>query len=300
MKVNVILWLTITASASAWHGEGHIRASRLAVAALEDGVPLFFREGVETIAHCSVDPDVFKFYSGSGLLRDDEIPEHFFDLELFTESTLPEDRMDFFFWCLRNGIYIQKIGTLPYALGEATERLAVAFAEYRHWPGNPAVQAKCLVYAGHLAHYAQDLCQPLHTTIHYDGRVGADGCSPRTGLHARVDALLGKLDPNPAPILTEPSITAYDDFLSAVLLEIAASHELVDRVYELEQQLDALPYLDPQGEVAAFARERWAASARVTANCFLTAWAHSEWVEIPDWHSRPLALQHHEDTITAQ
>ena len=47
--------------------------------------------------------------------------------------------------------------------------LAVAFAEYRKWPDNPMIQHKCFLYAGFLAHYAQDMCQPLHLTINFDG-----------------------------------------------------------------------------------------------------------------------------------
>jgi len=273
----------------AWHAEGHIRATRLAVEVLMDSLPPFFSAGCDTIAHCSVDPDVFKFDAGNGLLKDDEYPEHFFDLELFTEADLPDNRLDFFFWCLRNGTYIQKIGTLPYALGEATERLTVAFAEYQRWPENTAIQCKCRVYAGHLAHYAQDLCQPLHTTLHYDGRADAAGTSPRSGIHARVDALLGKMDPNHPPSVPADTIAVYDDLLHAILAEIRASHLEVDRVYDLEPSLlaaDHLQVLDPKRDLAQFARERWADSARVTASLILTAWIRSAEVPIPDWHNR--------------
>lgn len=290
MRRFVVLCLCIvTTPAWAWHAEGHMRSTQLAVDVLRDAMPPFFHAGSPTIAHCSVDPDVFKFETGHGLLRDNEYPEHFFDLELFPEAALPDNRMDFFFWCLRNGVYIQKIGTLPYALAEATERLTVGLAEYRRWPENPAIQAKCLVYAGHLAHYAQDLCQPLHTTLHYDGRASDSGSSPRSGIHTRVDALLGKLDPNHPPAVPWESIAVYDSLPSAILTEIMTSHQRVDWVYELEpslQEADDTTTLDPKSEVGQFARACWADSARVTASFFLSAWMQSEAVTIPSWHTR--------------
>ncbi len=149
------------------------------------------------------------------------------------------------------------------------------------------IQTKCLVYAGHLAHYAQDLCQPLHTTIHYDGRADENGNSPRSGIHSRVDALLGKLDPNHPPAIPLESIAAYDPLRSAILTEILVSHARVDWVYDLEQPLqehDDVTPLDPNSEVGQFALACWAHSARVTACCFLSAWDQSESVTIPDWH----------------
>jgi hypothetical protein len=90
--------------------------------------------------------------------------------------------------------------TLPYAIAEWTERLSIAFAEHRKYPANPYIQNKCLVYAGFLAHYAQDLCMPLHTTIHHDGRANPDGSTPKTGIHPRVDSLVEKLDMQPAQL----------------------------------------------------------------------------------------------------
>ncbi|MFC1765721.1 hypothetical protein ACFL6U_27060 [Planctomycetota bacterium] len=288
-RVSCLCLCLVTSPVWAWYAEGHRLITHRAVDILADPLPVFFIAGKETIAHCSVDPDVFKFKTDAGLLKDDEYPEHFFDLELFDDSVLPANRTDFFFWCLRNSVYIQKIGTLPYALGEETDRLTVAFAEYRRWPDNPVIQAKCLVYAGNLAHYAQDLCQPLHTTIDYDGRANDNGASPRTGIHAKVDALLGKLDAGRLPTITSTSIVVYDDLLSAILSEIQASHQQVDSVYALEAALpdaDDSSLLNSDSDVGKFAHQCLHASAQVTASFFLTAWIKSETIEIPSYHQR--------------
>ncbi len=286
--LGIALVLAAAAPAGAWHGNGHHRATTLAVGALPDEVPAFFREGAATIAHCSLDPDTFTRPMAPPALHNATSPEHYFDLEVLGGRDIPADRYALLMWCGRQGVHPSKIGLAPYAIQEWTERLAVAFAEHRRWPANVAIHRKCLVYAGHLAHYAEDLCMPLHTTIHYDGRAKADGSSPKSGIHLKVDALLGKL-PLDAGVRVDPkAVTPFKELFPAILAELKASHALVEKVYAMEKALPA--YADPlpaEGEVAAFARERLAAAATFTARLYATAWRLSASIEIPEWHVRP-------------
>src|SRR5690606_37379874 len=127
-----------------------------------------------------------------------------------------------------------KLGAAPYAIIEHAQRLALAFAEHRRWPDNEHIRAKCLLYAGLVAHYAQDLCMPLHTTIHYDGRVGPDGRSPHSGVHAKIDALPGKLELDIDALRAAGAIEPFNDLFTGVVDTLNASHALVDRAYELE------------------------------------------------------------------
>ncbi|KKL90411.1 hypothetical protein LCGC14_1904960 [marine sediment metagenome] len=265
-----------------WYGTGHQRATRSACKALPGAMPTFFAAGADTIAHCAADPDLFRLRANPAL-RDAEVPTHFFDLELLGGAKPPAKRSAYVALCMDKEINPAKVGYLPYAIVEWTQRLTIAFAEHRKWPGNPRIRAKCLVYAGLLSHYAQDACQPLHTTIHYDGRAKADGSSPRSGVHAKVDALLHKLKATGKAV--KPA--AYKDLFAAVIGQIRRSHKLVDRVYELADKLpapdDPLPADSP---VAAFAAERLSAAEQFTASLYLTAWTNSAKVELPDWHKR--------------
>ena len=161
-------------AALAWHGKGHDRAARMAVAATAEQMPAFFRKGVGAVA-----PDLFTRPIGPDQLHKATSPEHYFDVEQLGGAKVPPLRYDLIVWCVKKGIHPSKVGLLPYAITEWTQRLSVALAEHRKWPDNPHIRAKALVYAGMLAHYAADLCQPLHTTIHYDGRAKADKSSPR-------------------------------------------------------------------------------------------------------------------------
>lgn len=266
----------------AWHAAGHELAARTAVAALPQDMPGFFRQGGETIAQQSLDPDLFRQPLAPELTIG-EAPEHFFDLELLQDHPLPADRYAFTTLCAEMKINPKRIGLLPYAVTEWTQRLTVAFAEYRQCPDDPKIQARCLVYAGILSHYAADLCQPLHVTIHYDGRADAAGRSPRSGIHDKVDALPSRLALQDVRIAPE-SIHVIDKLLPGVMEELARSHALVERVYELEGELppSSGPWRGSKA-VTELTQERMQASAAFTASLFLTAWEQSAKVTLPKW-----------------
>ncbi|HNQ21608.1 MAG TPA: hypothetical protein PKK06_00780 [Phycisphaerae bacterium] len=277
-------------SADAWYAQGHARVTEATVAMLPDAVPAFFRDGATTIGIYAAEPDLLAS-SGLAALSATEGPEHFLDHELLGGAQLPATRYEFIALCARKELEPAKVGMLPYALLEAGQRLTFAFAEHRRWPDDPQIRNKCLLYAGLVAHYAQDLCQPLHTTVHYDGRAKPDGTSPQTGIHAKVDALLEHSDawpylPGDAP--PTPAPTACPSLWSGILEELQRSHALVERVYELEAELPTPHSLRglPM-DVAAFAQERFAAGARFTATVFVTAWRDSAEVKLPDWHPAP-------------
>jgi len=305
---GIAAFLMSAATASAWHGKGHYDATMLALrAAGADGnVPAFFAAGAGTVAHASLDPDNFTRPIAPEALHKAESPEHFFDIDieqlaglLGADANIPPDRYAFIDLCFARGVKPNRVGLLPYAVAEWTQRLTVALAEHRKYPNDPAIQAKCLLYAGLLSHYAADLCQPLHVTISYDGRPGPDGKSPRSGIHAKVDALLGKLmlDPNappdrPAPdantLLTALRPAAFEAVLPAVMAEIRRSAALVDRVYELEKQLPAeTERIAPGSAVEKFTIDRMRAAAGLIASLYVTAWRDSAAIKLPWWCRRP-------------
>lgn len=267
--------------ALAWWGDGHAIVARAAVAAQPQEVPAFFRAGGQTVAHVSCDPDLAKNRATPHVAHA-EHPEHFVDLERLAGQPLPEQRYDFIVLCQKLKVDPVRVGFGAYAVTEWTERLAVAFAEHRQWPEDLAIQGKCLVYAGLLAHYAGDLMQPLHTTIHYDGRAGADGRSPHTGIHEQVDSIIERLQLDPHLLAVQVGAAPMEgNLFEAVRAAIAESHGRVDRVYELEGQLD--PVSD---EARAFALERARRATAFTASLYLTAWKMSEGIELPGWLRR--------------
>jgi hypothetical protein len=278
----LVCWAVFLPSrAHGWHDEGHHYIALAAVRSLPPQLPAFFREGHDLVAHCSIDPDLHA-EGAIAISRDADAPNHYIDLEMLGEHSLPATRHQFIKLCHELGLDPAKVGYLPYQIEEWTQRLAMAFAEHRKWPDNPHVRVKTLVYAGYLAHYSGDLVMPLHTTVHFNGRVtqNPDGtwpASPRTGIHTKVDALPTKLpyhaifppdQPLPAPVLAE------GDALAAIIrAELRASHALVDRTYELEDKLPEVEVLEITDEaIRAFTIERTRAGAAFTAKLYLFAW----------------------------
>jgi hypothetical protein len=273
-------------AACAWHGEGHERIVTLALESAKDRLPQVVLQQRAAIEHGSCDPDVLR-EAPFPQLKDRERPEHFIDLELLGGAALPPMRSEFLWLCLEKKTNPTHAGTLPYAVAEWTERLAVALAEHRKWPRDGAIHAKIGVCAGHLAHYAGDLTQPLHLTVHYDGRAAKDGKSPRSGIHQRVDGLLTLFDFSTRDALKGQELVVYGDIFRGVVAEMDSSRARVDRVYELEPLLMAgekQPADRP--EVRAFAKERLGVAARFLASLLVTAWETSATVNLPVWLQR--------------
>ena len=258
---------------------GHVLLTKVAVQALPADVPFFFRAGWKFVAHGVLDPDVFR-RSGLAQLKNAESPEHFFNLEYLAGHPIPLTRFEFIKLCIELGVDPKRVGFVPYATAEWTQRLTVAFAEHRQWPDNPMIQNKCLIYAGILAHYAEDMCQPLHLTIHFDGRVGSDGKKLNKGIHRQVDGLIDKLNFQAEDLVPKLQPEPVEDLMQDILYRIVQGNARVDQVYALATALKGPLYPD---EVRGFAQERALDAAEFTASLFLTAWRDSEKVKLPDW-----------------
>jgi len=279
--------LCASPQALGWHGRGHDLAARAAVLAAADQMPPFFTEGLGQIAHNCLDPDAWTRPLAPEALHAAESSEHYFDQELLGGLTPPPRRNELLRLCAAQGIDATRLGFLPYAVTEWTGRLTVALAEHRRWPDNPFIRLKVLVYAGILAHYAADLYQPLHLTIHWDGRVDRDGKSPRTGIHLKVDALAAKLDVSPCKLAHDLRPQPVDDVWAAVLERMAQTHRLVDDVYQLEPRIPAKDEpLAPDSPAAQWVRRQLAEAAGFTASLYVTAWRDSQAIfeSLPDWH----------------
>jgi hypothetical protein len=260
--VFALILLALPATGHAWYARGHRLSALSALSVLPDEVPEFFRRGGGTVGRLAMEPDVWK-----------RLPD----------GAWPDLRSQFLAEIGRRGLTVTQIGTLPYAVREDVERLTLAFAEVRRFPGDDVARQQALVWAGVLAHYAGDVEQPLHTTIDHDGRAKPDGSSPYTGIHARVDALFEKVRFDRSAAVAGVRPEAFADVPAAIRGEILASHALVDRVYQLQPELMAADGGIAQADVVAFTRERFAATARFIASLYLTAWRDSEKVELPDW-----------------
>lgn len=284
LAVSALVLVVTTSPALAWHTEGHRRVAEDAVTLLPPEVPRFFRDGAATVGHGAVDPDLWKL-DALGALDDGESPEHYLDVENLRGRAWPATRSEAERLYRRLRIEGEDTGYLPWAIVEGIERLAVGFAEHRARPDDPAIRAKCLVWAGWVAHYLGDLGQPLHTTIHYDGRTRVGKPSPRTGIHKKIDGLFERVRLDRRAAIRDVELRRVDDLNAFVRERFAESHALVDATYDLLPSLEgAKGPTDPR--VVAFTRERYRTTARQTAEAFLAAWRLSGEIELPKWLER--------------
>ena len=272
-----------------WSFDGHRSISEAAIEILGPGVPLN-REIIEVMVEGSVFPD-FSRPRSLPQLYDRENPQHFIDLEPFGGQPLPPTRTDY----IRSVVTLAaspnrpwegdwnlgEVGVLPYTVVEATQQLATVLAQLRRDPDSARLQWAALHYAGVLAHFSEDLCQPLHTTIHHDGRALVGGKSSSTGLHLEVDTLLEVVAVDSHKTVKGLTASVFDDLFGAVTRELDSSHDLVDRVYELEPEIRAASTVKVSAEVERFAVERFRSAAWFTASLIETAWRLSAEVELP-------------------
>ena len=233
----LVALLGVVGPAHAWWPQGHSIITAGAVEALPGDVPVWFRAGEGQIAHDAQDPDIQKDKT-LPLMTEREYPQHFFDWELIgVDGPLPPTRRAFYARCAALKLSPFDVGELPYALAEWTGRLTMDFAEARKYPGNAYIQTKTLVTAGILSHYSGDACMPLHVTNDFDGRAEADGNSPHSGLHARVDSLIEVLNLTPQQLSASQTIAPLPAVWSGIEAQMRESRAHIAQTYALQDQL---------------------------------------------------------------
>ena len=263
--------LTLTGLAHGWWVVGHGVIAEAAVTGLPDEIPAFFRESGKQLAHLAGDPDRWKNPKAPHL-RAAESPDHFLDLENFQGKHLPTGRWKAIALLQELKQDPEKTGMLPYAIMENYERLCCAFRDYREAPDEPAVRAKCIVYAGILAHLTGDCAMPLHATRDYDGRMGADGAIEQKGIHARIDAFPERNGLTAEEMSRGLKAGAVEDVWPRVLEALQESHGQVDRCYELDK---AGAFEKSTDEGRKFILGRCRVAAQFTEDLWYSAWQRS-------------------------
>jgi hypothetical protein len=255
----------------AWWVNGHASIAEAAASSLPAEMPAFFRAGGKQLGHLAGDPDRWKNPSCK-FLRAAEAPDHYIDLEDYQGKDLPPDRYQAIVLLQKLKRRPERVGMLPYAIMENYERLSCAFYDYRADPKNPAIRAKCLVYAGVLAHLSGDCVMPLHTTLDYDGKRDGDGKVQQKGIHAKIDAFPERHGLTAEEIARGLKARKLDDVWAHVLEQVLASHKLVGRCYELDK---AGAFDKPTAESRKFILERCRVGAQFTADLWYSAWLRS-------------------------
>ncbi|MCS7159865.1 MAG: hypothetical protein RMJ19_05275 [Gemmatales bacterium] len=258
--------------AYSWWIKGHGIITQAAVSVLPEEVPMFFRAAARELAHLAGDPDRWK-NPETRALRASESPEHYIDLEDYDNQHLPPNRYEAIGLLQRLKRRPERAGLLPWAIQEHYERLVCAFADLRRQPDEPGNRIKCIVFAGILAHYAQDAAMPLHTTRDYDGRRSPDGRWIQKGIHAKIDGFPENHNISAEEIARNLEAKVQPDLWLYIMQVIQDSYKQVDKCYEL----DAAGAFDKPTETSrAFILARCRVAAQFTLDLWYNAWKRSE------------------------
>ena len=215
-----VAWLTagFAPRVGAWDYEQHRLLNQLALASLPTNFPAFVRtpEAVERIAFLSGEPDRWRNTTDLPL-KNQNHPDHYLDLEDLEPARLKPEALSHFRYeyaaqvaaaraqrpgdfptidPLRDADKTKSLpGFLPWAITEHYAKVKSQFSYLRAFeegglPSEVANAEQNLVYVmGVMGHYVGDASQPLHTTKHYNGWVGANpkGYTTTNRFHAWID-----------------------------------------------------------------------------------------------------------------
>jgi hypothetical protein len=290
LAFSLLITLLINQQAAwGWGNEGHMYVNRVAAEKLPPDTPPFLRSAIAELAYLGPEPDRWREESDPALKSAQE-PDHYIDLERIAWlDNLPEGRYEFYQKLYEKRAqtkdnpddYLpERVGLQPYIVMEIFGRLKNGFREYRqlrnrHQPTD-CIEHKIVFYAGWLGHYVADGSQPLHTTIHYNGWVGANpkGYATGGGIHAEFETSYVSRNiaaTDFANLVHAPEHIA-NPFGSYVQY-LKNSNNLVARVYEL----DKAGGLRGAGsrEAFDFTTQRLAAGSQMLVNLWYTAWLDS-------------------------
>ena len=288
--------------AGAWGNEGHTYINRVAAESIPATMPRFLRRAVVEIAYLGPEPDRWRSPSEFALKNSQE-PAHFIDLERVSWlDPLPQGRYEFYRKLYEKRAatpstdhpddYLpEHVGLQPYITMEVYGRLKAAFREYRqrqaaHQPTR-AVEQAIVFYAGWLGHYIGDGAQPLHTTIQYNGWVGANpnGYTTEHKIHAQFEStyVAANITAKDFAGLVKPPQRLDNPFTDYVAY-LRQSNALVENVYALEKAGG----FTGKGSPAAFdfTIHRLAAASQMLLDLWYTAWLESA-VPVPE-HPAPV------------
>lgn len=287
----VILGLLQT-PVEAWGRKGHAMTARVAVRALPEDMPAFFRQAVVELGYLCPEPDRWRSRDREPALWALATRDHGLRMEMLKEP-LPPNRYQYLLQYAENPASEDSFethpGFAPYAITEHSEMLTVNFILWRKAPDatqeqrriKRQIEQNIIHIAGLLSHFITDTAQPLHTTVHGNGWVSdlpnPNGYTP-TGdqLHRRFETVYIEQS------IEEDDFTfrvgalhAVGPWLEAAMDHIRASHQHVETLYQFDKQHR---FGDGQESSQAkdFTCDRLAKASQTLRDFWYSAWVKSQ------------------------
>jgi hypothetical protein len=297
----------------AWDYEGHRIVNQLALASLPTNFPAFVRSPIaaERVAFLAGEPDRWR-NTLNPVSKHANGPDHFFDMDELqpyglTPKTASPFRYDFVaqlkfahekhpekFPAIdesKNTDHTRDlIGFLPWALNEQFCKLESAFSYLKTFEQNGGTpdeianaQQNIIYIMGVIGHYAGDAAQPLHTTKHYNGWIGANPNRYATnktihswidgGFIRRAEIRFDELKPK---VRAAKRLTAEIKAGAGVFDEsmnfISAQFALVEKTYQLDRDGKLSPGKGDATEGREFISGQLIKGGRFLGDLWFTAW----------------------------
>ena len=301
----------------AWDAHGHRTISWLAMDAMQSRLPedakkgelafLFTESSRAQVGYQSGEPDRYRAIH-FGALKHENDPDHYLDIEQLdqfglTLSTVPPLRNEYLrAMIISKHEHPDKVepynakrdiartqewpGFLPHAIMEhygklissnRQIRVLTALNDPKRADQLAAARANVIFEMGQLSHFVGDAAQPLHTTAHHHGWVGAnpDGFTTNNGFHRYIDTtVLGLHHLNYDGLKEHNTITRTvanaNNPWEEVLAHIQRSHDQMRPLYVLQKSGD----LD-KDPGKAFITERLYDGGAMLGALYASAWEAS-------------------------
>jgi hypothetical protein len=298
--------------AIAFDYEGHRAINQIALSSLPTNYPSFTRTpaALERIAFLGGEPDRWR-NAPDLALRQANGPDHYIDLEDLPgyglkPETLPVFRYDFVAQlareraahpqtfpvidAARNEDHTRElVGFLPWAIAENFAKLKSSFSYLKALEANGApeeianAQQNVLYVMGVLSHFVGDAAQPLHTTHHHHGWIGANPnhYTTNTAIHRWIDGeyflksggfRARELQAQARSAVEVGSPGKAEDLFRSVVAFILEQHQQVEPLY----QLDKAGKLSAEGEInqegRAFLEKQLGKGGQMLGDLWFSAW----------------------------
>lgn len=313
----------------AWDYEGHRIVNQVALASLPADFPAFVHTpaNAERIAWLCSEPDRWRSTPDLPTRHYNGV-DHYFDLEGLDEAGLDAAKISSFRYefatefAAGRAAHPQNFapidpaqntdhsrewpGFLPWGITEYFGKLRADFSRLKvlQEMGTPdevaQTEASIVELMGMMGHLVGDGAQPLHTTRHHNGWVGANpaGYTTWKGLHSWIDsgfinkagisfdAVRTRVTPA-QPLSLVPAGTR-DPMFAHAMDYLQGSHAHMEKIYQMEKAGEINHDQNPANPAGiAFIEERLLAGGQMLGSIWLTAWRSSP----PDTYLRAQLLK---------
>ena len=287
--VGFVLASTVGFAPPPWGFVGHEMAAGVAVAALPDDMPAFFRDAGPQLVHLNPEPDRWRVWEQREMDQAFSY-DHYVDLENLPDGALDApDRFEYLAMLYdagtgeagarrgvpaRFGSSSSTSGSSPAGAGGGPRKAP----ERREW-----IEERIVNDAGVLGHYVTDASQPHHTTIHFNGwdleTPNPEGYTRDNQFHARFERFFVEAHVTRGDVAAHandgPPRSVAGSAREAVLAHIQESHAEVETLYRLDRDVGFDPEQPADPAAKDFAAVRLAAGADMLAALWWSAWLES-------------------------